>query len=153
MKSHYLRYGYVIFRSCSLKNETIKTMKEGRTQDAWTTEDSVLNIATDADSLDILSYLNNHAVFPFQTLNFPVATQQPIHSDVVHFDTLPVRGLMTASWVALEDIHPDAGPLIYYPGSHTMGLWDMEEIWSLMDYTSLDRLCDTRQYGAPLSAV
>ena len=25
---------------------------------------------------------------------------------------------LVASWLALEDVHPDAGPLRYYPGSH-----------------------------------
>lgn len=145
IKSKFVRDGYAVFRSCTLKNETIsdaetftKKITGIRAQDGWTTDDSILNIATDPDSLDILSYLNSHTVFPFQTLNFPVATQQPVHSDVVHFDTLPERGLMTAAWVALEDIHADAGPLIYYPGSHTMGLWDMDEIGSRLDYKNLE---------------
>ena len=145
IKAKFLRDGYAVFRSCTFKNGTIdqaalftKTFPGGRSQDAWKTEDSVLDIATDDDTLAILSYVNSHAVFPFQTLNFPIATQQPIHSDVVHFDTLPERGLMTAAWVALEDIHPDAGPLIYYPGSHNMGLWDMDEIGSRMDYDHLN---------------
>jgi ectoine hydroxylase-related dioxygenase (phytanoyl-CoA dioxygenase family) len=26
--------------------------------------------------------------------------------------------LLAGAWVALEDVHPDAGPLFYYPGSH-----------------------------------
>ena len=145
LKAKFLREGYVVFRSCTLSNETIdqaasftKRIDGIRSQDAWGHEDSVLNIAVDPDSVNILSYLNSHSVFPFQTLNFPVATQQPVHSDVVHFDTLPERGLMTASWVALEDIHPDAGPLIYYPRSHTMGLWDMDEIGSRLNYKSLE---------------
>src|SRR5471032_2370233 len=29
-------------------------------------------------------------------------------------------GYLTAAWVAFEDIHPDSGPLIYYPGSHRL---------------------------------
>jgi ectoine hydroxylase-related dioxygenase (phytanoyl-CoA dioxygenase family) len=26
-------------------------------------------------------------------------------------------GYLTAAWIAFEDIHPDSGPLVYYPGS------------------------------------
>lgn len=43
---------------------------------------------------------------------------------VDHFDTfyMPpcVANKMLASWIALEDVTPDAGPLQYYPGSHTL---------------------------------
>jgi phytanoyl-CoA dioxygenase PhyH len=35
-----------------------------------------------------------------------------------HFSSIPER-FMCGVWVALEDISPDAGPLEYYPGSHT----------------------------------
>lgn len=135
LREKFLQDGYVVFRSCSLKTAAVDAaatfltpIQSGRVGDAWQTEQSVMDIATDPDSIEILGYLNGRSVFPFQTLNFPVATQQPTHSDVIHFDTLPQRGLMTASWVALEDIHPDAGPLKYYPGSHKMGLWDMDEL-------------------------
>src|SRR5439155_739227 len=55
--------------------------------------------------------------FPFQTLNFPVGTQQHFHSDSVHFSSVPER-FMCGVWVALEDVSEEAGPLEYYPGSH-----------------------------------
>jgi len=29
-------------------------------------------------------------------------------------------GYLTAAWIAFEDIHPDSGPLVYYPGSHKL---------------------------------
>ena len=67
-------------------------------------------------------------VQPFQTLNFLTGTEQPIHSDVVHFDTFPSRGMMAASWIACEDIHPLSGPLAFYPGSHAVGLWDFDQL-------------------------
>ena len=67
-------------------------------------------------------------VFPYQTLNFPKGTQQAIHSDLIHFDTMP-RTLMTAAWVALEDMNENNGPLLYYPKSHQYGYtWDYNEI-------------------------
>jgi hypothetical protein len=130
LKEKFAADGHITFRSCSLKVEQVDavsdfvgTIKTSRVGDAWVKEDSVRDLAVDPDTLDFLGYLHGRQAFPFQTLNFPLATQQPVHSDVIHFDTLPVRGLMTAAWVALEDIHPDSGPLIYYSGSHKMGKW------------------------------
>ena len=139
LKDKFLKDGYVIFRSCSLeRNQKLVddaaeftgtiTDENHRRADAFATVPAVRDIATDSDTLEMLSYLHNRKAFPFQTLNFPKGTQQKIHSDAVHFDTLPERGLMTAAWVALEDIHPDSGPLVYYPGSHLYPLWDMDEL-------------------------
>jgi ectoine hydroxylase-related dioxygenase (phytanoyl-CoA dioxygenase family) len=35
----------------------------------------------------------------------------------MHFHSAPA-GFMCGLWIALEDVRPEAGPLIYYPGSH-----------------------------------
>jgi ectoine hydroxylase-related dioxygenase (phytanoyl-CoA dioxygenase family) len=86
-------------------------------QDAWKFDSDVLAIAANAQILDLLGKLYGRPAFPFQTLNFPVGTQQDAHSDSVHFSSLPER-FMCGVWLAMEDISPDAGPLFYYPGSH-----------------------------------
>ncbi len=88
-----------------------------RVQDAWRTNEDVRAIAANQTVLDLLSKLYGRRAFPFQTLNFPVGTQQHVHSDSVHFSSVPER-FMCGVWLALEDIHEDAGPLVYYPGSH-----------------------------------
>jgi ectoine hydroxylase-related dioxygenase (phytanoyl-CoA dioxygenase family) len=145
LKSDFLRDGYVVFRSCSIDKKVLNEAAEFtsriqgvRKGDAFHTEQSVMDIAVDKDTLNILEYIHEKSLFPFQTLNFPVGTQQATHSDVIHFDTLPVRGMMTAAWVALEDIHPDSGPLIYYPGTHKMGLWDIDELGIRLHTLSVD---------------
>ena len=56
---------------------------------------------------------------PFQTITSHKGSQQGAHSDSIHMTTYPL-GYLTASWVAFEDIHPDSGPLVYYPGSHRL---------------------------------
>ena len=61
--------------------------------------------------------------FPFQTLNFPKGSAQHVHSDAVHFNTLP-KGFMCGVWIAMEDVHQDAGPLFYYPKSHKLPFID-----------------------------
>jgi len=56
---------------------------------------------------------------PFQTITSHKGSQQREHSDSIHMTTYPI-GYLSACWVAFEDIHPDSGPLIYYPGSHRL---------------------------------
>lgn len=67
----------------------------------------------------IISALFGHEAMLFQSLNFLRGSQQPTHSDSVHMSTYPDGGLI-AAWVALEDIHAEAGPIHYYPGSHRL---------------------------------
>lgn len=94
-----------------------KTNGERRVQDAWQTDPDVQAIAANEAVIALLTKLYGRQAFPFQTLNFPVGTQQDAHSDIVHFSCLPEK-FMCGVWLAMEDIHPDAGPLFYYPGSH-----------------------------------
>ncbi|WP_404711406.1 phytanoyl-CoA dioxygenase family protein [Sphingomonas sp. MMS24-J13] len=88
-----------------------------RVQDAWTTDPDVKAIAANDAVIALLGKLYGREAFPFQTLNFPVGTEQHPHSDSIHFSSLPER-FMCGVWLAFEDTHPDAGPLVYYPGSH-----------------------------------
>ena len=64
-----------------------------------------------------LIFLNN--AIPFSTINFFKSSEQPMHSDAVHFASLP-KGLLIGAWVALEDINPDSGPLAVVPKSHLL---------------------------------
>jgi ectoine hydroxylase-related dioxygenase (phytanoyl-CoA dioxygenase family) len=56
-----------------------------------------------------------------QTIASHKGSQQGIHSDSIHMTTYPL-GYLAAAWIAFEDIHPDCGPLVYYPGSHRLPL-------------------------------
>jgi hypothetical protein len=106
------RYNFDAWRASGWsRNESL------RLQDAWRVNEDVRAIAANQAVLDLLSKVYGRRAFPFQTLNFPVGTQQHYHSDSIHFSSAPER-FMCGVWLALEDIHPDAGPLTYYPGSH-----------------------------------
>lgn len=98
-----------------------------RVQDAWKSVPEVRQIACNEKVLQLLSDLYGKQAFPFQTLNFPVGTQQHYHSDSVHFSSCPER-FMAGVWVALEDIDSDNGPLIYYPGSHKLPIYTNEHV-------------------------
>jgi hypothetical protein len=56
---------------------------------------------------------------PLQTIASHKGSQQGLHSDSIHMTTYPL-GYLTAAWIAFEDIHPDCGPLVFYPGSHRL---------------------------------
>nr|WP_284699573.1 phytanoyl-CoA dioxygenase family protein [Sphingomonas lycopersici] len=116
-----------------------KTSGEHRIQDAWKFDEDVRAIAANETVLDLLSKLYGRRAFPFQTLNFPVGTQQEIHSDSVHFSSLPER-FMCGVWLAMEDVGPNAGPLFYHPGSHR---------WPIMTNALIGR----RGFGSTLNSA
>ena len=103
------------------------TVPNLRVQDAWDKVPQVKQIACNPQMLTLLSDLYGRRAVPFQTLNFPVGTQQHFHTDSVHFSSCPER-FMAGVWVALEDIDSDNGPLLYYPGSHALPVFTSEHI-------------------------
>jgi len=107
------RFGVDFDDRLAVKN----TGESQRLQDAWIFDNDVKEIASNPKILELLEKLYGRRPFPFQTLNFPVGTQQHLHSDSNHFSSLPER-FMCGVWLAMEDVHPDAGPLTYLPGSH-----------------------------------
>lgn len=111
-----------LFADTGLSNDGV-FYAVGRIQDAWINDPDVKAIATNIQMLDLLGRLYGRAAFPFQTLNFRVGTQQKLHTDAVHFSSIPQR-FMCGVWVALEDIYPEAGPLQLVPGSHNWPMID-----------------------------
>jgi hypothetical protein len=69
--------------------------------------------------LEYLRLLLGHDAKPLQTIASHKGSQQGLHSDSIHMTTYPL-GYLAAAWIAFEDIHPDCGPLVYYPGSHRL---------------------------------
>ncbi|MEO8137815.1 MAG: phytanoyl-CoA dioxygenase family protein [Betaproteobacteria bacterium] len=62
-----------------------------------------------------------------QSLTFYRGSQQPIHVDYPYVRCQSPLSHLAASWIPLEDVHPDSGPLAYYPGSHRIdksGMFD-----------------------------
>jgi hypothetical protein len=108
----------------SWRNGTLDSL---RVQDAWTNQKDVARIASHPGIVSLLSRLYGRRAFPFQTLNFPVGTQQDYHSDSLHFSCSPER-FMCGVWVALEDIDTTNGPLIYYPGTHRWPIYSFEHL-------------------------
>jgi phytanoyl-CoA hydroxylase len=55
----------------------------------------------------------------FQSLYFEHGSQQALHRDPMFVGANPASHLL-ASWVALEDVTTESGPLSYVPGSHRL---------------------------------
>jgi hypothetical protein len=53
-----------------------------------------------------------------QSLTFFKSSEQSLHQDFSYVNSHARISELAAAWIPLEDIHPDSGPLIYYPGSH-----------------------------------
>lgn len=67
----------------------------------------------------IVSLLLGALAQPFQTIIGHKSSQQLEHSDSIHMTTYPL-GYLAANWVAFENVDPNSGPLVYYPGSHRL---------------------------------
>ena len=94
-----------------------------RIVEAWKFSDSIKKIAQNKKLLEFISFLYKKNPQPFNTINFLKGTEQPIHSDYIHFGSIPHFYLMGV-WVPLENIHPDSGPLVGVPGSHKLPIID-----------------------------
>ena len=65
-----------------------------------------------------------HAIFgepaiAMQSLSFQYGSEQAVHQDPAYvISQQPLK--LAASWIALEDVRPGSGELIYYPKSHKL---------------------------------
>lgn len=93
----------------------------------WKTSKATRDLASHPSIVFALSSLYLATPEPFQTIHFKKGSNQPLHTDDIHFETWP-KGYCVAAWTALEDIHPESGPLVIYPGTHRMGSYDFTHL-------------------------
>jgi ectoine hydroxylase len=87
--------------------------------DAWNYSSLINEAFREEKILNILQFIFQKKPIPFQTINFQFGSEQKPHSDFIHMTTEPM-GYLSAQWIALEDIQPNSGELVYYPGSHKL---------------------------------
>lgn len=68
--------------------------------------------------VDFLGHIFGGPAAVTQSLTFWRGSEQPIHIDYPYVRQQKRLAYVAASWIPLEDIHPDAGPLAYYSGGH-----------------------------------
>jgi ectoine hydroxylase-related dioxygenase (phytanoyl-CoA dioxygenase family) len=110
--------------------------------DLFLEKPEVRNLALNERLTAILSDLLDGAPMVCNSLNFLWGSQQPDHIDAWYMPPV-VPNTMAVSSICLEDVRPDAGPLVYYPGTHkikpfvfsTGGLGSVpEEMWLCQTY-------------------
>lgn len=101
---------------------------------------NALRIGLDSTVMKILDFIFGCKAGIYSSLYFEHGTQQPIHRDSPFFETFP-RNFFMGVWVALEDIHPDAGPLMYVPGAHRFEC-DPKEIFARIQANHPDKNSD-----------
>jgi phytanoyl-CoA hydroxylase len=79
--------------------------------------DLVRRTALDARLCRVLTELLDGSPLLCNSLNFEYGSQQRDHVDSFYMPSRKPNGML-ATWIALEDISLDSGPVHYYPGSH-----------------------------------
>ena len=100
---------------------------EGRALDLHVVVPELRELLHYSQTLQVISLLLGRDARPFQTIAFFVGSEQGTHSDSIHMTTYP-EGYLVGAWAAVEDIHPDSGPLIYYPGSHRLPYYLSQDV-------------------------
>ena len=90
--------------------------------DLVTLKDDVQAVALDSRLTSVLRWVLGDLPVAIGSLNFERGSAQAFHTDTLYMPG-PTLDSMTAAWIALEDVRPDAGPLTYYPGSHRIPLF------------------------------
>ena len=90
-----------------------------RIVEAWKEDENIKQLCRDNTILKLLKFLYGKKPIPFSTINFIASSEQPLHSDEIHFGSIPASYLCGV-WIALEDIQADSGPLEIVPQSHKL---------------------------------
>lgn len=74
-----------------------------------------------------LKIVYNRTPLPISTINFIRGTEQPLHSDYIHFGSTPELYL-AGVWFALENVNNNNGPLNVVPKSHKLEIVDFTDL-------------------------
>jgi hypothetical protein len=93
----------------------------------WKKSDSIANLTVHPKIMETLGYLYGKEPFPFSTINFIKGSNQPLHSDTIHFHTIP-QLWMVGVWIAFEDVNETNGTLKIVPGSHKWPVYEYHNL-------------------------
>jgi hypothetical protein len=85
--------------------------------DLYLLSETVRSTVLHPHAVEVIAALLGDDPVLINTLSIDYGTTQDPHVDSL-FMTPTTDDALVATWIALEDVHEDAGPLFYYPGSH-----------------------------------
>lgn len=109
-----------------------------RIADLHTWSPTALDLFLDRKVFDVIERLFGQTAVATQSLYFEWGSQQGLHRDPV-FVQMRRPSHLLATWLALEDIGPDCGPLIYVPGSHRQPYYQFEPGRFTVDFSRDDQ--------------
>lgn len=101
----------------SEKRLKMPNLSNWRIHEFWAQNSGAKNLFQNKKIHSICNSIFDKNSYARSTINFMFGSAQEIHQDMAVFHIHPQNYLIEV-WIACEDIHPDSGPLIYYPGSH-----------------------------------
>jgi len=91
--------------------------KPYKLNDLFLSQAAIRNMVAGSKLAPILRELLQGRPMICNSLNFEFGSQQDYHFDTFYMPS-PTPNKMVASWIALEGVTEQSGPLTYYPGSH-----------------------------------
>ena len=110
------------------KNPKIYHYNESpRIVEAWKFSKNIAKLSLNRLVIEKLQMLYDRKPVAISSLNFIKGTEQPLHSDYMHFSTIPEK-FLAGAWVALEDTNSNNGPLLVVPKSHKLPIIDFKSL-------------------------
>ena len=93
--------------------------KYPRVIEGWRKGKFIKEVAKNKKIEKYLSFFYQKKPLPISTINFLAGTEQPLHSDYIHFGSFPELYL-AGVWYAFEKVDKHNGPLTIVPRSHKL---------------------------------
>ena len=95
--------------------------------EGWKQSKYIKKLCFQTKVISFLDFVYAKKPVPISTINFLKGTEQPLHSDYIHFGSSPELYLAGA-WYALENVDDTNGPLIICPKSHKLSTVDFTDL-------------------------
>ena len=93
--------------------------KTYRLQDQYLVDQQTRDLVMDPRLTNILHQLMGNAPVVCNTLLFEWGSEQDMHSDMFYMAPMSEQQML-ATWIAIDDVTEDNGPLVYVPRSHKL---------------------------------
>jgi ectoine hydroxylase-related dioxygenase (phytanoyl-CoA dioxygenase family) len=100
----------------------INEARQFRSDELYLRSEEIRGLALDAGLDSVLEEMLGEPAVLSRSTYFPRGLARTIHIDSQYIAPRTPQSLI-AAWIAFEDVHPDAGPIAYYPGSHRIPLY------------------------------